>query len=95
MIELSILKKIGMRAQLIELTEETLFLRILGPSGLAQGRHGPNSYIFLISCIRPILLDIKTIKFNFFVVAISANLLQLVLRLADVSREEKWLNRKF
>ena len=48
MIELSILKKIGMQAQLTELTEETLFLRILGPSGLAQGHHGPNSCVFLI-----------------------------------------------
>ena len=66
MIELSILKKIGMRAQLTELTEETLFLRILGPSGLAQGLHGPNSCIFLISGIRPILLNIKTITVNFF-----------------------------
>ena len=66
MIESSSLKKIGMRAQLTELTEETLFLRILGPSGLAQGHHGPNSYIFLISDIRPILIDIKTIMFNFF-----------------------------
>ena len=66
MIESSSLKKIGMRAQLTELTEETLFLRILGPSDLAKGHHGPNSYIFLISGIRPILLDIKTITFNFF-----------------------------
>ena len=48
MIELSILKKIGMQAQLTELTEETLFLRILGPSRLAQGHHGPNSCVFLI-----------------------------------------------
>jgi len=66
MIESPSLKKIGMQAQLTELTEETLFLRILGPSGLAQGHHGPNSYIFLISDIRPILIDIKTIMFNFF-----------------------------
>ena len=66
MIESSSLKKIGMRAQLTELTEETLFLRILGPSGLAQGHHGPNSYIFLISGVRPILLDRKTITFHFF-----------------------------
>ena len=60
------LKKIGMRAQLTELTEKTLFLRILGPSGLAQGHHGPNSYIFLIAGIRPILLAIRRIMLKFF-----------------------------
>ena len=66
MIESPSLKKIGMQEQLTELSEDMLFLWILGPSGLAQGRHGPNSYTFLISGIRPILLDIKTIMLKFF-----------------------------
>ena len=66
MIESPSLKKISMQAQLTELSEDMLFLWILGPSGLAQGLHEPNSCTFLISGIRQILLDLKTIMVKFF-----------------------------
>ena len=66
MIESSSLKKIGMRAQLTELAKEALFLRILGPTGLAKWLHGPNSRVYLISGIRSMVLASKSIVFGFF-----------------------------
>ena len=60
MIESTSLKKLLTRDQLSDLTAETQFLRILGPPSLTQVLLGPNSCMFLISGIRPILLAIKT-----------------------------------